>query len=135
MSSLIALFAGIVFGLGLIVSQMTNPSKIIGFLTVGKHWDPSLVFVMISAIFVSYFAFAYAQRRRASFFNLDFEIPKRTEIDKQLIIGSALFGIGWGIVGYCPAPAITALFFGNPQTLLFVGAMLIGMYLFRVINK
>jgi uncharacterized membrane protein YedE/YeeE len=135
MINFISLFAGILFGLGLIVSQMTNPSKIISFLTVGKHWDPSLIFVMISAIAVSYLAFNYAKKMKASFLELDLEISKRTDIDKSLIIGSALFGIGWGMVGYCPAPAVTSLFFGNIQTFLFVGSMITGIYLFKLIKK
>jgi len=135
MSSFISLLAGILFGLGLIVSHLTNPSTIIGFLTVGEHWDPSLVLVMISAIAVSYFAFNYAKIMKASFLDLDLEISKRTDIDQSLIIGSALFGIGWGMVGYCPAPAVTSLFFGNIQTFLFVGSMTAGIYLFKLIKK
>ena len=135
MSNFISLVAGILFGFGLIVSQMTNPYKIISFLSVGDRWDPSLVFVMISAIAVSYFAFSYVKRLKLSFLNLDLEIPKRSGADKELIFGSALFGIGWGMIGYCPAPAITALFFGNLQTFLFVGSMIAGIYLFKLIKK
>ena len=135
MNIFISLLAGILFGLALIISQMINPSKIIKFLTISSDWDPSLIFVMTSAILVSYFAFACTKKMKASFLHMSFEIPKRKNIDSRLIIGSALFGIGWGMIGYCPAPAITSLFLGNPQSLLFVGSMLTGIYLFKVINK
>jgi uncharacterized membrane protein YedE/YeeE len=135
MSAIISLLVGIIFGLGLIIAQMTNPSKIIGFLTFGENWDPSLLFVMASAVFISFFAFSLAKKKNKTLLNLDFEIPKRTDIDLSLIVGSALFGIGWGMVGLCPAPAIVSLAFGNSQILLFIVSMLSGMYLFKLIKK
>jgi uncharacterized membrane protein YedE/YeeE len=135
MTVLISLLVGIIFGMGLIIAQMTNPSKIIGFLTLGENWDPSLLFVMASAVFISFFAFNFAKQKTKTLLNLDFEIPKRTEIDLSLLVGAALFGIGWGIVGFCPAPAIVSLAFGNLQTLLFVVSMLIGMCLVKIIKK
>jgi uncharacterized membrane protein YedE/YeeE len=135
MTVLISLLVGIIFGMGLIIAQMTNPSKIIGFLTLGENWDPSLLFVMVSAVFISFFAFNFAKQKTKTLLNLDFEIPKRTEIDLSLLVGAALFGIGWGIVGFCPAPAIASLAFGNLQTLLFVVSMLIGMCLVKIIKK
>ncbi|HAL43300.1 MAG TPA: hypothetical protein DCQ72_00275 [Methylophilaceae bacterium] len=135
MSLIISLLAGIIFGLGLIIAQMTNPSKIIGFLTLGENWDPSLLFVMASAVFISFFAFNFSKQKNKTILNLDFEIPKRTEIDLSLLVGAALFGIGWGIVGFCPAPAIVSIGFGNSQTLLFVISMLIGMCLVKIIKK
>jgi len=135
MTVLISLLVGIIFGMGLIIAQMTNPSKIIGFLTLGENWDPSLLFVMTSAVFISFFAFNFAKQKTKTLLNLDFEIPKRTEIDLSLLVGAALFGIGWGMVGLCPAPAIVSLAFGNSQTLLFVVSMLSGMYLFKLIKK
>ena len=135
MSVIISLLVGIIFGIGLILAQMTNPSKIIGFLTFGENWDPSLLFVMASAVFISFFAFSLAKKKNKTLLNLDFEIPKRTDIDSFLIVGSALFGIGWGMVGFCPAPAIVSLAFGNLQTLLFIVTMLIGMYLVKIIKK
>ncbi len=135
MSAIIALLVGIIFGVGLIIAQMTNPSKIIGFLTFGESWDPSLLFVMASAVFISFFAFSLAKKKNKTLLNLDFELPKRTDIDSSLIVGSALFGIGWGMVGFCPAPAIVSLAFGNSQILLFVISMLAGMYLVKIIKK
>ena len=135
MSAIIALLVGIIFGVGLIIAQMTNPSKIIGFLTFGHNWDSSLLFVMASAVFFSFFAFNFIKQNNKTLLNLDFEIPKRTDINLPLIAGAALFGIGWGMVGVCPAPAIVSLAFGNSQTLLFVISMLVGMYLFKLTKK
>ncbi|CAM8334936.1 COG2391 Predicted transporter component [Candidatus Methylopumilus planktonicus] len=135
MSAIIALLVGIIFGVGLIIAQMTNPSKIIGFLTFGQNWDSSLLFVMASAVFFSFFAFNFIKQNNKTLLNLDFEIPKRTDINLPLIAGAALFGTGWGMVGLCPAPAIVSLVFGNSQTLLFVISMLVGMYLFKLTKK
>jgi uncharacterized protein len=135
MSAIIALLVGIIFGVGLIIAQMTNPSKIISFLTFGQNWDSSLLFVMASAVFFSFFAFNFIKQNNKTLLNLDFEIPKRTDINLPLIAGAALFGTGWGIVGLCPAPAIVSVAFGNSQTLLFVISMLVGMYLFKLTKK
>jgi uncharacterized membrane protein YedE/YeeE len=135
MSAIIALLVGIIFGVGLIIAQMTNPSKIIGFLTFGQNWDSSLLFVMASAVFFSFFAFNFIKQNNKTLLNLDFEIPKRTDVNLHLIAGAALFGIGWGMVGLCPAPAIVSLAFGNSQILLFVISMLAGMYLVKIIKK
>ena len=135
MSAIIALLVGIIFGVGLIIAQMTNPSKIIGFLTFGQNWDSSLLFVMASAVFFSFFAFNFIKQNNKTLLNLDLEIPNRTDINLPLIAGSALFGAGWGMVGLCPAPAIVSLTFGNSQTLLFVISMLVGMYLFKLTKK
>lgn len=135
MSSVISLLVGIIFAIGLIIAQMTNPSKIIGFLTFGENWDPSLLFVMASAVFISFFVFSLVKKKNRTLLNLDFEIPKRTDIDSSLLAGSALFGIGWGMVGFCPAPAIVSLAFGNSQTLLFVISMLVGMYLVKLLKN
>ena len=135
MSAIIALLVGIIFGIGLIIAQMTNPSKIIGFLTFGQNWDSSLLFVMASAVFFSFFAFNFIKQNNKTLLNLDFEIPKRTDINLSLIAGAAIFGTGWGMVGLCPAPAIVSLVFGNSQTLLFVISMLVGMYLFKLTKK
>ena len=135
MSAIIALLVGIIFGVGLIIAQMTNPSKIIGFLTFGQNWDSSLLFVMASAVFFSFFAFNFIKQNNKTLLNLDFEIPKRTDVNLHLIAGAALFGTGWGMVGLCPAPAIVSLVFGNSQTLLFVISMLVGMYLFKLTKK
>ena len=135
MSAIISLLVGIIFGIGLIIAQMTNPLKIIGFLTFGENWDPSLLFVMASAVFISFFAFSFGKQKNQTLLNLDFEIPKRNDIDLSLLVGAALFGIGWCLVGFCPAPAIVSLAFGNLQTLLFVISMLIGISLVKIIKK
>jgi len=135
MTLLISLLVGIIFGMGLIIAQMNNPSKIIGFLTLGENWDPSLLFVMASAVFISFFAFNFAKQKKQTLLHLNFEITKRTDIDLSLIAGAALFGTGWGMIGLCPAPAIVSLAFGNSQTLLFVVSMLSGIYLFKLIKK
>jgi uncharacterized membrane protein YedE/YeeE len=135
MSAIISLLVGIIFGVGLIIAQMTNTSKIIGFLTFGENWDPSLLFVMVTAVFISFFAFNFIKQNNKTLLNLDFEIPKRTDINLPLIAGAALFGTGWGMVGLCPAPAIVSLAFGNLQTLLFAVSMLIGMCLVKIIKK
>jgi uncharacterized membrane protein YedE/YeeE len=135
MSAIIALLVGIIFGVGLIIAQMTNPSKIISFLTFGQNWDSSLLFVMASAVFFSFFAFNFIKQNNKTLLNLDFEIPNRADINLPLIAGAALFGTGWGMVGLCPAPAIVSLAFGNSQTLLFVISMLVGMYLFKLTKK
>jgi len=135
MSVIISLLVGIIFGIGLILAQMTNPSKIISFLTFGENWDPSLLFVMASAVFISFFAFSLAKKKNKALLNLDFELTKRSDIDSSLIVGSALFGIGWGMIGFCPAPGIASLAFGNLQTLIFIVTMLIGVYLAKIIKK
>ena len=135
MSAIIALLVGIIFGVGLIIAQMTNPSKIIGFLTFGHNWDSSLLFVMASAVFFSFFAFNFIKQNNKTLLNLDFEIPKRTDINLPFTAGAAIFGTGLGMVGLCPAPAIVSLAFGNSQTLLFVISMLVGMYLFKLTKK
>ena len=135
MSAIISLLVGIIFGIGLIIAQMTNPLKIIGFLTFGENWDPSLLFVMAFPVFFCFFSFCFCKQKNQTLLNLDFEIPKRNDIDLSLLVGAALFGIGWGMVGFCPAPAIVSLAFGNLQTLLFVISMLIGISLVKIIKK
>jgi hypothetical protein len=122
-----ALVSGLLFGLGLTVSQMINPAKVIGFLDLFSDWDPSLALVMATAIPVTMLGYAFATRRRSPICASSFNLPTRTEIDWPLIAGAVLFGVGWGLVGYCPGPAIAALGLGNPATALFVGSMLVGM--------
>ena len=127
MRSLIALASGLLFGLGLLASGMTDPAKIKGFLDVFGHWDPSLALVMAGAIAVGVFAFAAAQRRTRSWTGDWMEIPTDTLIDRRLIGGGLLFGVGWGIAGFCPGPALVALGGGLGAAWIFVGAMLAGM--------
>jgi uncharacterized membrane protein YedE/YeeE len=122
---------GLLFGLGLIVSGMTDPAKVIGFLDLTGDWDPSLAFVMGGAISVGIFAFAIAKRRAKDFFGEAIRWPSSTSIDPRLIGGALLFGAGWGLAGFCPGPALVSMAAGVPKALVFVGAMLAGMFLFE----
>ena len=130
-----SLLAGLVFGLGLIVSGMANPAKVLGFLDLAGAWDPSLAFVMAGAIAVAAFAFALAKKRTASFLGAAMKLPGSRDIDGRLVIGSLLFGIGWGVAGFCPGPGLVALGMGEIKALIFVGAMLAGMGIFELIER
>jgi uncharacterized protein len=130
-TNLAALVAGLVFGLGLVVSQMTNPAKVLNFLDVFGAWDPSLMFVMAGAIPVAAIGFALARRRHRTVLGEAIHLPKRSAIDARLIGGAVLFGIGWGLVGFCPGPAIAALGFGRPEAILVVVAVIAGMAIFE----
>jgi uncharacterized membrane protein YedE/YeeE len=126
-----AFAAGLVFGVGLLLSGMTDPSKVIGFLDVAGRWDPSLAFVMAGAILVGFFAFALARRRAQTFLGGALRLPQRRDIDARLVGGSIVFGIGWGLAGFCPGPAIVAFGAGFDQATVFVIAMLAGMLLYQ----
>jgi uncharacterized membrane protein YedE/YeeE len=126
-----ALAAGVIFGVGLVVGGMTLPSKVIGFLDVAGDWDPSLAFVMAGGIAVFMPLFRIISRRGAPVLTPTFAIPTRRDLDGPLILGAALFGIGWGTAGYCPGPAITSLASLAPSSLLFAGAMVFGFGLKR----
>ena len=128
---LTALLSGLVFGLGLIVSGMANPAKVLGFLDLGGAWDPSLALVMAGAILVGFFAFLFAKKRTRSFIGADMKLPTASAIDRRLLTGSALFGAGWGIAGFCPGPGLVALGMGESKALVFVVAMLVGMVIFN----
>ena len=130
-----SLLAGLVFGLGLILSGMANPAKVLGFLDLAGAWDPSLAFVMAGAIAVGLFAFAIARSRTVSYLGLDMKLPTAREIDRRLIGGSVLFGIGWGIAGFCPGPGLVALGMGELKAFVFVVAMLAGMGLFELLER
>lgn len=134
MNPLAAFAAGLVFGIGLILSGMTDPGKVIGFLDVTGSWDPSLAFVMAGAILVGFFAFAFARRRARTFFGAALTLPDRREIDARLIGGSVIFGIGWGLAGFCPGPALVAFGAGYDKATVFVVAMLAGMLAYRVLD-
>ena len=127
-----AFASGLLFGLGLIVSQMVDPAKVLGFLDIFGNWDPSLAFVMGGAVAVSALGYLVAKRRGVPVLASRLEIPTRRDLDPRLISGAALFGIGWGLVGLCPGPALTALTFGPWQVFVFVAAMIAGMALFRL---
>ncbi len=130
MFALSALLSGLVFGLGLIVSGMANPAKVLGFLDLAGTWDPSLALVMAGAILVGFFAFLIAKRRPLSFIGADMKLPTASAIDPRLLTGSALFGAGWGIAGFCPGPGLVALGMGEPKAMVFVASMLVGMLVF-----
>ena len=132
MGVLVALIAGLVFGLGLIVSGMSDPAKVQGFLDLARAWDPSLAFVMGGAIAVGLPAFALAQRRRESLLGLQMQLPASKLIDRRLVGGSLLFGIGWGLVGLCPGPALVLLGTGDAKAVLFALAMLAGMGVYEI---
>ena len=124
-----ALGCGFVFGLGLAISGMMNPAKIIGFLDVAGDWDPTLAFVMGGALLVAVPAYRMILGRTRPVLDGGFSLPTRTELDAPLILGSALFGVGWGLVGFCPGPAVAAVVTGLPAVLGFVAALLAGMVL------
>ena len=126
---------GLVFGLGLILSGMTDPGKVIGFLDLAGLWDPSLALVMGGAIAVGFFAFAIAKKRTVNFFGGALHLPKSNQIDKPLVIGAVLFGAGWGLAGFCPGPGLVSLASGNVKGAFFVAFMLVGMQLFEIFNR
>lgn len=123
-----ALLTGILFGLGLAIAQMTDPNKVLNFLDITGQWDPSLAFVMASALLVVAPAYRFILRRKRPLWGATFQVPTRSDIDSRLVVGSALFGIGWGLSGYCPGPAITALATLSPGAVGVVGGLLIGMW-------
>lgn len=130
-----AFIVGLIFGIGLIFGGMTNPAKVIGFLDIAGNWDPSLAFVMGGAILVGVIAFRFAKQRTANFIGGAMHLPTSNDIDKRLIIGSALFGAGWGMAGFCPGPALTSLGTGNPKALIFVVSMVAGMAIFELADR
>jgi uncharacterized membrane protein YedE/YeeE len=126
---------GVLFGLGLIISGMTNPAKILAFLDLSGAWDPSLIFVMGGAVLVGLIAFYLAKNRTQSFLGGAMHMPTRRDIDRPLLIGSAMFGLGWGLAGFCPGPALVSLGSGELKALAFVIAMLGGMLLFDFVGQ
>jgi uncharacterized membrane protein YedE/YeeE len=135
MPILAALLAGLVFGIGLIVSGMANPAKVLAFLDLAGPWDPSLALVMAGAIAVGSVAFAIAARSGHTLLGLDLQLPTARHIDRRLVGGSLLFGIGWGLAGFCPGPALVALGMGELKAVVFVAAMLAGMGLFELLQR
>jgi len=135
MLMLSSLLAGLVFGLGLIVSGMANPAKVLGFLDLAGPWDPSLAFVMAGAIAVGFLAFLLAKKRRLSFLGAEMKLPPAGRIDRRLVAGSLLFGAGWGLAGFCPGPGLVALGMGEPKAAVFVLAMLAGMAIFELLER
>jgi uncharacterized membrane protein YedE/YeeE len=132
---LTALASGLLFGLGLTVSGMINPAKVLGFLDVAGHWDPSLAFVMAAAVPTTAAGRALAQRRPAPICAPAYATPIKARVDASLVLGAVLFGIGWGLVGYCPGPALASLGLGGWRTRLFVIAMLAGLGAFEAVRR
>ena len=135
MTTFFALLSGLIFGLGLIVSGMTNPAKVLGFLDLAGEWDPSLILVMGGAIAIGLIAFTLAKKRVSSFLGLPMQLPTARQFDRRLILGSLTFGIGWGLAGICPGPALVLLGEGVQQGALFIAAMLAGMGLFEWLER
>ena len=134
MNKLVALFCGTIFGIGLVISQMVNPAKVLGFLNVFGEWDPSLAFVMIGALIISSPLFHLFKNKEKPIFYTSFSISENKEIDKRLIFGSILFGAGWGLAGLCPGPAISSIALLNISSVTFVFSMFIGFYIVSKIN-
>jgi len=130
---LTALFVGVLFGAGLALSDMINPARVLGFLDIAGHWDPTLAFVMAGALIPTAAAFALRPQLRKPVFGTGFFIPENRSPDRRLMLGAGIFGLGWGLVGFCPGPAIAALGFALWQPWLFVAAMLAGMAIERVL--
>ena len=134
MNKLISLIAGIIFGTGLVVSEMINPEKVLGFLDLFGNWDPSLAFVMIGALIVSSPLFHIIKKKEKPIFAENFNYSNNKNINNRLIIGSVLFGAGWGLVGLCPGPAISSIALLNIHSIIFIVAMFFGFYLVKLIN-
>lgn len=126
---------GLLFGLGLMLSGMTDPGKVIGFLDLFGAWDPSLALVMGGAILVGFFAFTVAKKRTTTFLGGVLRFPTNMDIDKKLVVGSLMFGAGWGLAGFCPGPAMVSMADGQPKALVFVLAMLVGMLGFELMDR
>jgi len=135
MGLIAALISGLLFGVGLMVSGMADPAKVLGFLDIVGRWDPSLAFVMAGAIAVGSIAFLFAKRRRKSLLGLPMQIPVNSSVTVRLVLGSAVFGVGWGLAGFCPGPALVALGAGFSKAWGFVAAMLAGMAVFELLER
>ena len=134
MNKIVSLFCGIIFGIGLVISEMINPVKVLGFLNLFGEWDPSLAFVMIGALIISTPLFHLFKNKEKPIFSSSFSISENKEIDKRLIIGSILFGAGWGLIGLCPGPAISSIALLNTSSVTFVFSMFFGFYIASKIN-
>jgi uncharacterized membrane protein YedE/YeeE len=135
MRKLSAFVCGLLFGFGLLVSGMANPAKVLGFLDLAGQWDPSLAFVMAGAIAVAAPAFWLARRRQSSLTGAPMQLPASRRIDSRLVGGALLFGAGWGLAGFCPGPALVVAGSGEPRAWVFVGAMLVGMAIYAVLDR
>lgn len=134
-NSISALIVGFLFALGLGISGMTQPMKVVGFLDLFGQWDPSLIFVMISAITLHFITYRLIRRRSHPMFDREWHVPTKTEITPALLAGSLLFGAGWALAGYCPGPAIVSLVRLDSRIIIFVVSMLLGMFVFKAIDR
>ena len=134
-STVSAFTSGAIFGIGLIVSEMVNPRRVLGFLDILGNWDPTLVFVMAGALLVAMIGYKLVLSRQKPLFESSFSVPTNRIIDARLIIGAILFGAGWGLSGLCPGPAIVSVATFNPDIAIFIVAMIVGMKLFDTLNK
>lgn len=135
MIKLTAFFSGLIFGLGLLLAGMTNPAKVLAFLDLAGAWDPSLALVMAGAIAVAVIPLQWARKNRLSLLGAPIQLPVKREMDARLIGGSLVFGAGWGIAGICPGPAVAILLTGHWKILIFILAMLAGMYVFSALER
>lgn len=132
---LIALLAGLIFGMGLILSEMANPAKVLSFLDMTGSWDPSLAFVMMGAISIGVMAFTLARRRGQTYLGSSLHLPTSRVINQRLVLGSLAFGIGWGLAGICPGPGLVLVGTGSLRGIVFVAAMLLGMGIFELLER
>lgn len=130
-----AFIVGLIFGIGLLVSGMANPAKVLGFLDLAGNWDPSLAFVMGGAIAVGVVAFQFASKRQRSMLGEPMRLPTGQDIDKRLVLGGLGFGVGWGLAGFCPGPALVALGAMEAKALVFVASMLVGMGIYELLER
>ena len=134
-SLLTAFLSGLIFGVGLLLAGMANPAKVLAFLDIAGHWDPSLALVMGGAIPVSAIGFYLTRQRSAPLFGDNFQAPSNRKLDKRLVLGALGFGVGWGLAGFCPGPALVALGTGSLKPVVFVAAMLSGMVIFEMLER
>jgi len=133
MSFVVNLALGLLFGIGLVVSGMSDPAKVLNFLDLFGTWDPSLAFVMVGAVVTAFIGYRLVFKRQKPLTAASFQLPAKKEIDRPLLLGSAIFGIGWGLGGFCPGPALTAATLGAAGTYAFLPAMFVGMWLARIL--
>lgn len=133
-TTLFALFSGLLFGFGISLSGMTNPDTVIGFLDITGDWNASLMFVLLSAVTTTFISFKWILKHEKPVCDSAFNLPQKTKVDKQLITGAAIFGIGWGMAGYCPGAVLAAMTSLNQEVFIFIFAMLIGMLIAKKLN-
>jgi uncharacterized protein len=132
MRNFLSFAVGLLFGVGLCLSGMTRPDKVLGFLDLAGAWDPSLAFVMGGALVVGFAAFGFAKKRQGDLFGSPIALPGRSALDRPLVVGSLIFGVGWGLAGVCPGPGVVDIGFFEPRALVFVAAMAIGMVIHKI---